>query len=710
MKVLSQKVRKSHEGKVRAVFEQDNVFITSPNTPFVADPLCGTRTIRLRRDFHFGEEDPLYFPQPFSSETPHLSLIPYPSNDPAHKHTIAWHIPSLKTDFIPVNALDPSNGLGRLSDPIRTSMKKAVDALVSQASALTSAVGVMRAKDCEAYKNDQYTRSYIFALKCLLARLSSLASFKETAMAFSLCQRVYLALSARLSWFRDYVVQLREPSVAPLKTVAHVVGALVGDHETCERLYLAGIPVWYTRRLDRKEGVRVDQWVELPPASDLRTLRDTGSTLTLVDASPPYPNVYNGSITANKHGRYPDMGEFLWEFCTTNVSIDKSVRDTSALNAPPATQAVSGPSCASKSSHNKRSQPYSTALSEPAAPTERSKFLSVDSPLLPPPLPAWKTASDNVERSFDPKTQPLAGIDHGYALPDPNAIVGTANKAAKARYITTVLKLRTLLHYRLRSPAFRPLKPREWRSIVGMEAHPTKAHTLVGNIRTNMADELKSCLVSGKMEATFNLENLNEVPVEWYGQRFDQHQMPPVSVVQEVLWELFEINFRYELIALDRLCYTTGASNGEREDEVLNLFGHFHSSLIPEHLAWGREGFAHENINERRVALWGLYLVMEGWSSGRYALPRPLIEGSRCLKPWEQEFVSEEEEGDKDKDIAAVEQSPSAKGKKQCIEEVEDAEDEEMEDGGEEDKEEEALPEGEGKAGTSRDVEGGQPK
>ncbi|KAL0564169.1 hypothetical protein V5O48_017885, partial [Marasmius crinis-equi] len=123
----------------------------------------------------------------------------------------------------------------------------------------------------------------------------------------------------------------------------------------------------------------------------------------------------------------------------------------------------------------------------------------------------------------------------------------------------------------------------------------------------------------------------------------DQHEMPRVSIVQEIMWELFEINFRFELISLHRICHTTGASKGEREDEVLNLFGHFRSSLIPEHLAWGREGFAHENINERRTALLGLYTVMEGWTGGCYALTRPLVEGSRCLRTWEQEVVSEDD-------------------------------------------------------------------
>ncbi|KAL0569155.1 hypothetical protein V5O48_012818 [Marasmius crinis-equi] len=307
------------------------------------------------------------------------------------------------------------------------------------------------------------------------------------------------------------------------------------------------------------------------------------------------------------------MGEFLRPFCTTNVYIDKSVSNPSPSKALSTSQSSLGVSCSGKAEPKKRSQPYPTAHQKAAAAPERNKFLDMDSPLLPVPLPAWKATSESVGCSFDLKTQPLAGVDHGYALPDPNTIVSTTNESAKAR---------------LCSPTFRPLKPREWRSIVGMGAHPTKAHTLVGNIHSNMADMLKTCLVSGGMEATFDLENLNDVPVSWFGQQLDQHTMPPMSIVQEIMWELFEINFRYELIALDWICYTTGVSKGECEDEVLNLFGHFRLSLIPEHLAWGREGFAHENINERRTGLLGLYTVMEGWNGSRVKMLEDLGAGS----------------------------------------------------------------------------------
>ncbi|KAK1219196.1 hypothetical protein PQX77_018092, partial [Marasmius sp. AFHP31] len=647
--MLSSKPRKSYEGKVGAIFEQHKIFLTTPNQSHIPPPIFGERAIRFRRDFHFGEEDPVYFPQPFSHRIAHLAVIPHPSLDPLHKHAIAWRVLTPE-DFVPLRAGDSSGGLGLIREFIRNDMKRAVDTIVGKVSAL-SASGVLSAADQELWKNDKYARQYMFGLKCLLARLSGPATFKESTMSFALCQRAYIELVARLSWFQDFLPHVRDPSsVAPQRTT-DVVGALTGDIEICERLYRAGIPVWLARELDRKEGIRVDEWITPPPTTDSVSLRDTGMILSLVDASPPHPVVYEGLVSANNHERYRLMGDFLREFSTTNVFIDKNATGAApASSHPPA----SGPSRQGKASKKSRAEPYNKA-SRPSLqakpphpdPQKRNKFIDVDSNLMPKCLPAWKAVSEAIGASFEDKMPSVPGLDDGYAVPDPNVIVGTSNESAKVRYVTTTMKLRPLLHYRLRSPTFRPFRTREWRGAIGLEAHPTKSETKTGGRRANMVETLKECLASGNLEGKFDFEDLGSVPVEWKGQRYDQATMPPTSVVQEYLCELFEINFRYELIALDRLVHTSLASKSEREQEVLCAIPHFGGSLIPD---WGtdilpgcgRNGFASDLLQHRRAALHGLFTVMEGWNGGKCAMPRPLVDGAGVLKYWERETTEKE--------------------------------------------------------------------
>ncbi|KAK1234307.1 hypothetical protein PQX77_002490 [Marasmius sp. AFHP31] len=662
--MLSKKVLKSFEGKTGAVFEADGVFVTSPNTDFIAFPLCGIHSIRLRQNYHFGEDDPLYFPQPFSHQTPHLAVIPFPTSDPSNPHSFAWRILQKDTDFVPVDLDNPVQGLGRLSNTVRLQMRTSVDKIVSTASSL-GLPGSLSPENIKRYKEDRYVRTYLFSLKFLVARAATLASFREVCMSFALCQRAYLELVARLDWYTTYMELLSDPPVSP-RAVGKVVGALVGDDESCERLYRAGIPVWYTRSLNKKEGLRVDKWVDQPTLQDEISLRDTGVIISLRDAQPPHKTVYSGPVGPRNIERYAAMGGFLREFATTNIYMDQPDpspgENTGSSNGAAMNNGGStGPTRSSKA-NNKRSRPYpphnpkthSTPL------VERNKFVDVVSSVMPVTLPTWGAASSQVGQHFDPNTPAIRGAHPGYALPDPNFVAGTANEVVRAQYVTTLLKLRPLLHYRLRSPTFSPLKPQQWRSIVGMEAHSTQTGTRVDARRIAMASMLKECLISGQMEVssilqmsrsraqrhsqgTFDIDRLDRAPVQWAGQDYDQAGMPPVQVAQQLLWELFEINFRYELVALDRHCHTTTASKGEREMEVLCTIRHFEGAMIPAGVESSKQGFASEDLYERRDALLGLFTVMQGWSGGRFALTRTLLEGGGGVKKWERQDIRQQE-------------------------------------------------------------------
>lgn len=64
----------------------------------LTEPLIGDLNIRLRRDFHYGEHDPLYMPQPFNEATAHLACIPFPGTG---ANTIYWSFPD-EASFEPI--------------------------------------------------------------------------------------------------------------------------------------------------------------------------------------------------------------------------------------------------------------------------------------------------------------------------------------------------------------------------------------------------------------------------------------------------------------------------------------------------------------------------------------------------------------------------------------------------------------------------------
>ncbi|KAL0057492.1 hypothetical protein AAF712_015862 [Marasmius tenuissimus] len=468
-------------------------------------------------------------------------------------------------------------------------------------------------------RTDEQTTRYIYTIKFLISRLKSLSSYREAALTFSLCQRAYLELAGRVEWLATYRQLVHNPPTTRPTEEARVVGALTG------------IPVWFTQPGFKKEHTRVDRWIQ-PDSSSSQALvqhvLDSHPQFTLEDASPPYPVIFEGAVT--NPDRYAKMGEYIRRFCTTNVYMENA--SIVAATAPTLTQASSsGPSRSSKTlnRHNPiQSGPESPNTASQSNPNnDRDKFIDVESAIMPPALRVWAEASRRAGAGFNPNTPPPAGRNNGYALPDPNIIASTRNEKTQAAFITTWLKLRQVLMYRLQSPTFTPLKVKEWRSVLGLEIHGLKAGTEAAKAREEQQKMLQSCLKSGNMGGSVNLAHLDTAPVTWQGITLTPFSLPPSDVVKEVLWELFEINFRYELVVLDRFCFRTGTSIADREQEVLGLVPHFNSSMIPDDIGQARIGFASTELNiasGRRHALRGLHQVMAGWTGGPGQLPRPL--------------------------------------------------------------------------------------
>ncbi|KIK55198.1 hypothetical protein GYMLUDRAFT_144670, partial [Collybiopsis luxurians FD-317 M1] len=102
--------RRSFDSRVGNIC-QGNILIFSPNTTYLFDPPTSCR-VRLRRDYHFGTDDPLYFPQPFDHELGHLAILLCPSHDTQHEFFHAWFTPGPEQ----FNVINTSLRLGKLED------------------------------------------------------------------------------------------------------------------------------------------------------------------------------------------------------------------------------------------------------------------------------------------------------------------------------------------------------------------------------------------------------------------------------------------------------------------------------------------------------------------------------------------------------------------------------------------------------------------
>lgn len=271
--------------------------------------------------------------------------------------------------------------------------------------------------------------------------------------------------------------------------------------------------------------------------------------------------------------------------------------------------------------------------------TDRDKFAEPSSPFMPLSLDGWSAALTAVGTEFDATVPTAAGVLRGSALPDPGVIASVEKDTTRAFMLTAYVKLRDVILYRLGSVSFEPLPAPVWRKVLTLELVTSSTDgTKTAKMRDDAKAHLIRCMAEGGMQGSIDLDHLQSAPTIWQSQTLQPNVLPPSPVVQQILWELYEVNFRYELTAIDRQYYTLkdvgfddprpddepdqlaeydeldASDYGDRKIKILTAIPHFNGSPIPQDVADGRRGFASDKMTGRREALWGLYRIMRGWT------------------------------------------------------------------------------------------------
>ncbi|KAJ3978883.1 hypothetical protein F5890DRAFT_1559526, partial [Lentinula detonsa] len=180
-----------------------NIIVTSPNSNFLFSPMLqpNERQVRLRKDNHFGQHDPLFFPQPFVPSQAHLALIRAPSADTSHKWALAWKLPT-ESDFEPVDVDCIAKGLGLLTNTLY--------------SDLAALAGIVRGRlaSCKEYTRDDPDVYLLFAslqIQRLLDQLKVVSPLKDIFLRVAVLQRNILELDARIRFFNpDWQQRFRD--------------------------------------------------------------------------------------------------------------------------------------------------------------------------------------------------------------------------------------------------------------------------------------------------------------------------------------------------------------------------------------------------------------------------------------------------------------------------------------------------------------------
>ena len=175
----------------------------------------------------------------------------------------------------------------------------------------------------------------------------------------------------------------------------------------------------------------------------------------------------------------------------------------------------------------------------------RDKFEDKTHAWMPSTLTAWRFAMESVDRRGAAK---LSADLWGYWIPEPSLLIGPQTEERIERYLMNWLRVREAWLYLLAlpdTPATRAA-PQWWRDY--LQGY-TNDSTPEGNSRR----ALRIAKVKEIFCRAFLMEDFDEDvqrPVKWFDHKLASldHALAPL-----ILWEAFELGFRYELLAMDRV-------------------------------------------------------------------------------------------------------------------------------------------------------------
>lgn len=200
----------------------------------------GIVDIRVRADSRFGLEDPVQYPQVFCDRFAHFATFRRPPVGPHNADNpkrILWWTPT-ESDFIAVEGAVVI-GLGYIREERWESLRVKVEECKERVDIFCVLGGTPPSRL-------QFAES---AMRLGLARLKTTpATFRDMMIQWTGVQRYCLEAHAYMD-FMDYI----QPHIVSAPQQPHAVrnqylGALTTDPAVAQKLFLAGLPVWYLRQ------------------------------------------------------------------------------------------------------------------------------------------------------------------------------------------------------------------------------------------------------------------------------------------------------------------------------------------------------------------------------------------------------------------------------------------------------------------------------
>ncbi|KAI1788510.1 hypothetical protein LXA43DRAFT_894450 [Ganoderma leucocontextum] len=451
-------------------------------------------------------------------------------------------------------------------------------------------------------------------------RLSYLESAMRHARDRLLCfpctwrdVRLQVRLTQRF-WLMAQAVMDFQTVDAPSATMRPVdrrfMGAFTSDPEAVQRLWSTGIPVWWLRLdLSILTDTKVRAIVPLTATNDI-----------CVSLAPGYGDVLYRGIAGPKHLRTLSRGGHMYQDVSRNVLLAvetdrgyaappsqkefKSGRVDQMTSAGPSRGCGNGGQTASRQQLG-RAHPYG----RPHATQVRgvNKFEPLRHEWMPPPLGIWERVMAGVDLAKPARPQSEIW---GYWIPEPGLLLRPQSADRRKRYIYNWLRIRAAWLYvlRLREARATLLPTQWWRDFLYGDTGRTDRRHDTRNAQRQ--DSMTQAFQLAFQQADYDLTST--APVTWFKTRLptlDERLCPLI------IWEVCELGFRHELLALDRLLVPgrDGNFDEEQREELLGRIFVDHSPFCVADLPTERAGLSGPTPFHRVPYLESFRRVMARW-------------------------------------------------------------------------------------------------
>ncbi|KAF4590588.1 hypothetical protein EYR38_009890 [Pleurotus pulmonarius] len=573
--LLSQNRSKSSfgylDGLLGGVLFDGKAFVTTPNADELPEPILGLIIpVRLRQDGRFGPEDPFQRPQMYVSQHPHLACIRRPPIDRFNTQDIMFFNPTADTHFLAHN----SSRLGILHPNYVSRLRLPSIELAKRYYAFIDS-----RKDLEHSYARKHFNGHLTQLKIWIARLENTkATWPDILFSVTQTQRHYLELEAFLEYMEVRQLLMNRPEYGEIKRpVGNFVGAFTNKVVVVEEFAKAGVPVWLIRPIKEfNELTRIDAVVTpTPPEDSSIELQPWRGHKTLAwNQEADHPQRHNNLMLFGR--------EFL---AYTDFGRTSAVRDT--IERPPPVPSLgddfsAGPSRGLPPKPDQGPTKPRIHLN----PTDIIYFKPNPHPMMPIMMEAWAYGLSTVSITPDDVSPQYAEGDNGFIFPPPPVFLPPQTdgelKPRQLKILHAYITHSDILLLRM-SPRNSPtsIARGKWHRILAPERRnqnlapvndsqpPSKKAKL--DASSQRPPELYTLLVKWTNELDPDNAHRNET-LAWTGEHLPLDRWPHVRVTERIIYEINEINLRWEFRMLDKRMTVDTVAADAHEDLVAQCF------------------------------------------------------------------------------------------------------------------------------------------